>query len=394
MAEHLDVAVVGAGPYGLSIGSQLIASGLNVRVFGRPMQMWRSMLEGMMLKSYGSASNLTAPGNAYPLKAYATEFGIPYQDFAHDVTLANFASYGLEFQKRYVGEVDEADITGLSRADDGFALITADGRAFTAKQVVLAIGVRHFAHHPKVFASLPAGRVSHSIDHSSMAAFRGQDVTVVGAGSSAVEAAVALLREGATTHVLVRRDHIPFPSRAPGRRGLLHTITQPPTGLESGWSGVLLQNMPDAFRLLPARTRIELVRTYLGPRPVWRLKQAIEPADIRLSTSIESAAMEGDTIVLGLKREGSAETLRTDHIVLGTGFVADVQRLSFIDQPLRDAIATNEGWPVLDAGFQSSIKGLYFAGNAAAATFGPLMRFVLGTKFAAGRISRAIAKRR
>jgi hypothetical protein len=124
------------------------------------MQMWRSMLSGMMLKSYGSASNLNAPGNAYPLKAYAKEFGIAYQDFAHDVTLANFAQYGLEFAKRYVADLDEADITALRRTADGFALTAADGREYAARHVVLAIGVRHFAYFPTPFDTIPREKVT------------------------------------------------------------------------------------------------------------------------------------------------------------------------------------------------------------------------------------------
>jgi len=37
-AMDYDIAVIGAGPYGLSAGAHLKASGVNVRVFGEPMQ--------------------------------------------------------------------------------------------------------------------------------------------------------------------------------------------------------------------------------------------------------------------------------------------------------------------------------------------------------------------
>src|SRR5213079_230240 len=48
-----DVAIVGAGPYGLSAAAHLrAANGLDVRVFGEPMSFWeRHMPKGMLLRS-------------------------------------------------------------------------------------------------------------------------------------------------------------------------------------------------------------------------------------------------------------------------------------------------------------------------------------------------------
>ena len=49
---HCDVAVIGAGPYGLSAGAHLKAKGIAVRVFGEPMEFWANkMPEGMLLRS-------------------------------------------------------------------------------------------------------------------------------------------------------------------------------------------------------------------------------------------------------------------------------------------------------------------------------------------------------
>ena len=60
---------------------------------------------------------------------------------------------------------------------------------------------------------------------------------------------------------------------------------------------------------------------------------------------------------------------------------------------LRDRLVRAGGSPHLNAGFESSVPGLYFVGLASAATFGPLLRFVCGTEFAARRVSRAVASR-
>jgi hypothetical protein len=49
------------------------------------------------------------------------------------------------------------------------------------------------------------------------------------------------------------------------------------------------------------------------------------------------------------------------------------------------------GIPVLNHAFESSVPGLHFLGYMSAATFGPSMRFIYGTRFAARRVSRHLS---
>ena len=50
--NNYDVAVIGAGPYGLSVAAHLREQSLKVIVFGRPMSFWdRNMPVGMLLRS-------------------------------------------------------------------------------------------------------------------------------------------------------------------------------------------------------------------------------------------------------------------------------------------------------------------------------------------------------
>jgi hypothetical protein len=58
---------------------------------------------------------------------------------------------------------------------------------------------------------------------------------------------------------------------------------------------------------------------------------------------------------------------------------------------VRGALNLVAGYPVLDRSFQSSVPGLHFVGAPAAWSFGPLMRFVAGTGFAAHAVARGIA---
>ena len=62
--EHsCDVAIIGAGPYGLSLAAHLAVANINLRIFGKTLDTWRHhMPKDMLLKSDGFASNISAPG--------------------------------------------------------------------------------------------------------------------------------------------------------------------------------------------------------------------------------------------------------------------------------------------------------------------------------------------
>jgi hypothetical protein len=107
---------------------------------------------------------------------------------------------------------------------------------------------------------------------------------------------------------------------------------------------------------------------------------------------LESATLRGDRVSLGL-RNGSSKPLSvaTDHVIAATGYRVDLRRLRFMDEGLRRRIDTAGPMPVLTANLESSVRGLYFAGLAAAGSFGPLLRFVHGAEFASRRIATHIA---
>ena len=75
----LEIAIIGAGPYGLSLGAHLRRLGVPYRIFGRPMDSWRAhMPKGMMLKSDGFASNIYDPDGGFTLEKFCAQRGIEY----------------------------------------------------------------------------------------------------------------------------------------------------------------------------------------------------------------------------------------------------------------------------------------------------------------------------
>jgi hypothetical protein len=92
------------------------------------------------------------------------------------------------------------------------------------------------------------------------------------------------------------------------------------------------------------------------------------------------------------KKDGLLETHHFDHVIAATGFRVDLSRLTLLSPSLRKDIAEYKGAPILTRHFESSVPGLYFIGLTAAASFGPLMRFTFGARYAARRLTRALAR--
>ena len=154
-----EVVVIGSGPYGLSAAAHLKAKGMDVRVFGRPMEFWaKKMPSGMLLRSPRVASNISDPSRQFTLDAYERAAGIAP---IAPVALETFIGYGQWFQSQLLPDLDEREITSVRRIDGSFAITLENGGNFRAERVVVAAGVEPFQKIPAVFAELPPTQVSH-----------------------------------------------------------------------------------------------------------------------------------------------------------------------------------------------------------------------------------------
>jgi cation diffusion facilitator CzcD-associated flavoprotein CzcO len=106
MRSAVDVAIIGAGPYGLSLAAHLGAGKVSYRIFGSPMSSWRNMPNGTWLKSEGFASSLFDPESSFTLARYCQEHSVPYADVGIPVPIETFVAYGIEFQRRFAPHLD------------------------------------------------------------------------------------------------------------------------------------------------------------------------------------------------------------------------------------------------------------------------------------------------
>lgn len=395
--ESVDVAIIGAGPYGLSTAAHLRAAGVSHRVFGETMRLWTEhMPAGMFLKSQGFASNLSDPAGDYTLAAFCQATGRPYADYGRPVPLDTFVEYGRWFQRHCAPDVEEVLVTNVAPAGDGFELKLADGTGASARQVVVAIGVQAFAHVPDAMSALPSTVHSHASAERDLSRFAGRDVVVVGAGQSALEGAALLREQGATVRVLVRGSRLAWNGQPLALdRPLLQRLREPESGLGSGWGTWFYSTKPGLFRHLPTGQRLYRARTVLGPAGASWLRPRVEgQIPILMRHTVVSAEMVGDRVKLRVRTgDGRLVDLLTDHVISATGYRPDVARLSFLDPILRTRLHTVGRSPQVDGAFESAVPGLFVAGPAVAPTFGPVMRFVYGSDFAARTVTRRIAAR-
>jgi thioredoxin reductase len=388
--DILDTVIIGAGPYGLSLAAHMRDSGASMRIFGSPMRSWsHHMPQGMHLKSEGFASDLYEPQGKFTLKAYCAERAIPYADIGLPVAIETFIAYGLEFQRRYVPQVENVAITSLTRSTGHFELTTAPGELVRARQVVVAAGIVNFAYLPPVLAALPDSMVTHSSQHSDLTGFKGRTVAVLGAGASAVDIAALLVHAGAEVELIARRQALQFHDPPDEPRPLLQRLKSPRSGLGVGWRSRMCTDIPLVFHALPESVRIKVVARHLGPAPCWFVRDAVaDRVPMHLGVTLAGAHVRGERACLVLRRDGQDDRqVEADHVIAATGYRPAASRLSFIHESVQSRIRTAGEAPVLNRHFESSVSGLYFVGVAAANSFGPLLRFAYGANYAAKRVA-------
>ncbi|MBA3263610.1 MAG: NAD(P)-binding domain-containing protein [Thermoleophilaceae bacterium] len=385
-----EVAVIGAGPYGLAAAAHLRHAGVPVRVFGEVLEFWRhQMPEGMLLRSRKRSTHVADPDRKLTIDHYEAATGRTVTK--PSLKLAEFIDYGLWFQERAVPDVDRRKVRLLERLDGCFRLELEDGEEVTVDRAVVAAGLFPFGRRPEPFRSLPPALVSHSAEVPDLSRFAERRVLVVGGGQSALESAALLHEAGADVEVAIRAREIKWlsPEGAPRRPGIRSRLPLPPTdvgGFATGWTAAL----PDLFRLVPRPLKPVVSYRCIRPAGSAWLRPRLEGVPLGMEAVAVGAQASNGSVLINLA-DGSERVF--DHVLLGTGYEIDVRSYPFLSPELARQIDVEGGYPRLRAGFESSVPGLHFLGAPAALTFGPIMRFVVGTWYAAPSVTRRVLGR-
>ena len=389
-----DVAIIGAGPYGLSAAAHLgTVKGLEVLVFGEPMSFWeRNMPVGMFLRSNWTATQIADPNHSLTLEAYQAANG---NHLSHPVPLNRFIQYGLWYQRQAVPDLDRRKVVRVKPDPKGFRLILEAGEEVNSRRVVVAAGIHSFAWRPPEFQDLPSTLASHTSEHRDLRRFAGKQVLVLGRGQSALESGALLHEGGAEVEIVARARRIHW-LQGWTSKTLHHRLGKFTSRLlyaptDVGPAGISqLMARPDLLRQLPRRVLDRLWKRSVRPAGARWLVNRLQNVPIRLGRSVVSVAPAGEQLKVRLD-DGSERTVH--HILLGTGYRVDVSRYDFLTPGLVQSMRRFNGYPCLKEGFETSVQGLHFLGAPAAWSFGPLMQFVSGTHYASRSLVRFIAGR-
>lgn len=388
---NLDVAIIGAGPYGLSLAAHLAARGVDHRIFGETMGAWKNnMPAGMLLKSYPWASCLSDPKDEFSIKRFSAERALPYHDQMMPLPLDRFIDYGEVFAARYVPAVEHKMLVSLKRSADGFEAAFDDGETLRARRVVLAVGLHPFKRLPQAAAGLPSDLCSHSGDYGPLAPLDGKEVIVIGTGSSASDLAALLHERGIRVSLAGRTPKLQFADRPRGR-SWFERVSAPMSGIGHGWTLGTCARYPQLIHLLPDETRIGLAQiAALGPLGgAFMRDRVVGKVPMWLGhTLCGTEVRAGKAVVELADRAGKRVAVRADHVVFATGYRTDVARLGFLSEDLVRGMRLAATAPMLSRNYESSVAGLHFIGPASANSFGPVSRFVYGTYHPARHLAR------
>jgi cation diffusion facilitator CzcD-associated flavoprotein CzcO len=390
------IAIIGAGPNGLSLAAHLVGRNVRHRIFGEPMGFWaHHMPKGMELKSDGFATSLYDPARSFAYPGYCKDHAIAYDGYEIRVKLDDFVRYGRAFQERFAPELDRRLAKAITRDADGFRISFAAGPDCLAQNLVLAVGPIYFATLPQGLEGLPQDLVSHSSACGDLDRFKGKKVAVIGAGSSATDIAALLHEAGAETHLIVRGHNVPFQSKMRLPRPLYERIRHPGSRVGPGVKGFLYDHFPAQFRSLPLKRRARIVNSFLGPAGCYFVRdRVIGRVDIHLGLQPVRAEAANGRIAMTLANvHGEERRFEADHVICATGYRTDIGKLPFLSDDLKQDIAHHQGAPLLSSHFESSVRGLYFTGLSSALTFGPVVRFACGADFTSARLGAHLAGR-
>lgn len=387
----LEVAIIGAGPYGLSAAAYLRKiAGLDFQVYGQPMEFWqRQMPRGMFLRSGWEATHISDPDGALKLEAYQSAASLK---ISKPVPIEDFVSYGQWFQRQAAPHLDQQKVRMVERNSQGFHVHLSSGEHVKAARVVVATGIAKFAWTPPAFQNAPPELVSHTSAHADFSPFRGKQVIVVGGGQSALESAALLHEAGASVHVLVRESSVHWLAwrHRIASLGFLGRLLYAPSDVGPAGLSQLVAR-PNAFRRLPRFLQTPLATRCIRPAGAGWLKRRVDGTQFSFGESANSVQPAGERVRLHLN-DGSE--LIADHVFLGTGYRIDISKCPFLSDKLLSELKQVNGYPVLQPGFESSASGLHFVGAPAAWSFGPLMRFVSGTHFVSRSLARFISQKK
>ncbi|WP_336775215.1 NAD(P)-binding domain-containing protein [Paenibacillus sp. MMO-58] len=368
----LDVIIIGAGPYGISVAAHAVANKISYKLFGYPMDFWKNQMpQNMYIRTPHDLVSFSDPEGEYTIQQFAKE---TQTNLESPLPRTVFVRYAFWFAEKVGIEFTPEFVNILSFNGQYYTIVTESGDSLEAKNIVIATGVKDFQYIPSPYKELPESYVSHTLGYTDFNKFRGMDVIVVGSGQSAWEAAALLHQAQANVKLIYRKKrHIYGGSRI---------------------AELILRRIGDIFYWFPGPLKKLLWKAGSITVPIARfLKPLVEETVPKFANiTINQVRVVNNKVLL--KFTNGDETF-ADHIIVASGFKIDLDKLPFVEDHLKSQILREEecaAFPKLNQNFESNLRGLFFAGPLSAHSHGPTFRFILGLDKASKTIIRSITK--
>ena len=373
--SQAPVVVVGAGAAGLATAAALREGGREVQVLERAERVgasWAGRYDSLHLHTVRWLSGL--PGVPIP-RSYG-------KWVARDDLVQYLATYA---RKRSLRPELGTTVTRIDRdGDDSGWLVRTDRGDRTASRVVVATGYSHTPRRPAwPGVETFTGDLRHSADYREPSSYAGKRVLVVGAGNSATEIALDLLRVGAEVTLSVRTPP--------------NIVRRDTLGVPSQVFGIALKRVPERFMdpLTATLRRISVpdlsehgLPRSADPYSTFRRTGTVPILDTGIVDAVRTGrvrvvpatvSVDGPTVHLA---DGSSS--RPDAVVAATGFTTGLEPVvGHLDVLDRRGVPTVHG-----ADQHPAARGLHFVGIKA--ELSGLLREI---GLEARRVGRALAER-
>lgn len=406
--EVLDVAIIGAGMFGIAAAVALTLKGVkNIRLFDSSQKgrsgPWTTYARMQTLRSPKDLPGLSFGIRALTFRAwYEAAYSPDAWEQLYKIPNTVWQDYLDWIAEAFELPIEyNAPIRRFSVGPDNVTLERGDGRSFVARRLVITTGregaggtsIPSFID-PALFPKLAA----HTCDPIDFTALAGRHVAVIGAGSSAWDNAATALENGAA-HVTMyaRRSHLPQINKA---RGYAYP------GFFDGWYALRPQEKWAVSSYLdgmpPPPPHETVLRTLAAA--------AGERFTLHFDSHFETVREAAGQVQLTL----ADRTDYADFLIAGTGFRIDLSREPLFEnvinrvalwrdrfEPAHGSERTHLGlFPWLGAGFEleergkadggSELNRVHLLNHAASLSFGSIASDIPAASSAADRLASRI----
>jgi cation diffusion facilitator CzcD-associated flavoprotein CzcO len=292
-----------------------------------------------------------------------------------------FVDYADWFRRAEGIEVREDLVAELTTLEGHFRATLASGEHLAADAVVAAPGLSNFTAVPNWAAAMAQDTGSHTCDLVRFGELSGARVLIVGGRQSAYEWAALIGEQGAERVDVVHRHDVPRFDQVSWQ--FVDRYVEATLRVRGWWRHLRAAEQEAISRQFWEVGRLTL-EAWLTPR-LQRVNVVRWPG-----AEIVEAVPTGEQVEVSLS---NGERLLVDKVVFATGYRAALSRVPYLAGVLDD-IETDEGFPVLDETFETTVRGLYLPGFPATRDFGPFFGFVKGSPAAAALIVQDLLARK